>query len=140
MNNDPKNTIKQFLKKKIDIEKKPPESAEEFIKKKLFEEPKERLKFEKSIWNRLKFKIMTWPQKLMIHKQRGFKRFMNESFPVLAFMGFSCYMVYLMESQYTNMKDKVVASKSFKQLQIEQEDEVFNFLNLQNKKKHISTL
>lgn len=137
MNNDPKNTIKQFLKKKIDIEEKPPEYAQEFINKKLFEEPKERLNFEKSLWNRLKFKIMAWPQKLMIHKRRGFKRFMNESFPVLAFMGFSCYMVYLMESQYTTMKDKVVASKSFKQLQIEQEDEVFNFLTFKITKKII---
>ena len=127
MNNDPKNSIKQFLKKKIDIEQKPPEYAQEFIKKKLFEEPKNNFNSEKSIWNRFKLKMMSWPQKFMIHKQRGFKKFMNESFPVLAFMGFSCYMVYLMESQYTNMKDKVVASKSFKQLQIEQEDEVYKY-------------
>jgi len=124
MNNDPKNSIKQFLKKKIDIEEKPPESAQEFIKKKLIEEPKQYYAAQKSFWNRFQTKIGHLPVRFMFYKTRAFKKFMNESFPVLSFMAFSCYIVYLMESQYTNMKDKVVASKSLKQIQIEQEDEV----------------
>ena len=124
MNNDPKNSIKQFLKKKIEIKETPPEEIKEFIHKKLIEEPKDYYQAQQSFWNRYKTRIGNLPVKFFFWKQRGFKRFMNETFPMLSFITFSCYVVYLMESKFATMKDKVTASKSMKQLQIEEEDEV----------------
>ena len=122
-NNDPKNSIKKFLKKKIDIQERPPEYTEEFIKKKLIEEPRDYYDAQKSFWNRFKARMLNAPSKMFFFRKKVFKRFMNETFPMLTFLSFSCYIVYLMESKYSSMKDKIVASKSFKQLQVEQEDE-----------------
>ena len=130
MSNDPKNSIKQFLKKKIDIPEKPAQSTEEFIKKKLIEEPRDYYDAQKSFWNRLRSRITAYPSKLFFFRRGPFKKFMNETFPLVAFITFSCYMVYSMEYKYTKMKDKVIASKSLKQIQIEEEDEV-----LKNDKK-----
>lgn len=144
MNNDPKNSIKQFLKQKIEIKETPPESVDKFIKKKLIEEPKILEQQRNSFWFRLKNRISRNYEKntifqVYLYQRKRFKRFMNETFPVMSFILFSCYIAYLMEYKYAQMKDQVFASKSLKQIQIEEENEVyfslFQLKSIQGNKK-----
>lgn len=123
MNSDPKNTVKDYLKNKVEAKKTPPESADEFIKRKLLEEPKDFDASQRSFWNRFRTRFQGLSNKMFFFRRKPFKRFMNETFPIVSFITFSCYVVLMMEEKYSEMRDKITASKSFKQMQIEQEDE-----------------
>ena len=74
MNNDPKNSIKQFLKKKIEIKETPPEEIKEFIHKKLIEEPKDYYQAQQSFWNRYKTRIGNLPVKFFFLETTGIQK------------------------------------------------------------------
>ena len=52
---------------------------------------------------------------------------MRETFPLLAFIAFSTYVIYKMEREYDGMVRSVIKIKTFKEEQAEKEDAVKNF-------------
>lgn len=61
-----------------------------------------------------------------------FMRFKNESLPMLLFVCFSTYMIYKMECNLDEMRQKVLNTKTLKQLEIEKEDEYIRSMLNQN--------
>ena len=96
--------IRQFLKKsiKVDINKQPTlEEKQEFIKRKLFAEETFQHTFQKqTIFDRIKSAAFSG---YGFFRQRKFKQFMRDTFPFLAFLTFSTWIIYKMELQFDKM-------------------------------------
>ena len=70
---------------------------------------------------------LSWAEKIENGKRRMalFRRKMvKQNFPVFAFLSFSCWVLWKMESQLDGMRRKVFVQKSIKQQEIEKENEV----------------
>lgn len=126
---DPTKKIKSFLRKDTgsikaeDIEKKKDVSEnKEFIRKKLLEDPA--AGFNQSLFsfeamkNRYVFLKEYWQR-----RKKTRNRFAKESLPVIAFVSFSCIVLWKMESQLDNMRRKVLSTKTLKEAEIERENE-----------------
>ena len=70
MSSDPKNTVKDYLKKKVDIKETPPEYAESFIKYKLLEEPRNFEASQRSYWNRFRARFQGISNKLFFYRRK----------------------------------------------------------------------
>lgn len=57
---------------------------------------------------------------LTFYKRRSFK----DAFPMIAFVSFSCFVLWKMEAQLDSMRRKVIVQKTIKQQEIERENEV----------------
>lgn len=123
MSQEPPDSIKRFLKKDIPPPSTAPNEAQEFLRKKLLE-PKESQVVRRSFEEKMRFRWLYLKDRILFYKTRQFRKFMNESFPMIAFIGFSVYVVYKMEARFSEMRDKIIVKKSLNQLEIDRENEV----------------
>ncbi|EAS07420.1 hypothetical protein TTHERM_00571560 (macronuclear) [Tetrahymena thermophila SB210] len=116
--------IKQYLKKniKVDVDKQlSQEQKEEFVRRKLFTEQTYQHNFQqKTLFQMIKDKVM---QGYGYFQTRRFRMFMKETFPFLAFVSFSTYIIYKMENQFDKMNQSVFKVKTLKEQEIEKENE-----------------
>ncbi len=120
--------IKSFLRRKDgvkleDFEKSStPSNNEEFIKKKLTEQPARSSFGQSNEGPKLTFsqKFERFQSFFTFYKRRNFK----DTFPIVAFVTFSCFVIWKMEAQLDKMRNKVYVQKTIKQQEIEKENEV----------------
>ncbi|KAL4510706.1 hypothetical protein ABPG72_004860 [Tetrahymena utriculariae] len=116
--------IKQYLKKniKVDVDKQlTQEQKEEFVRRKLFTEQTFQHNFQqKTFFQKVRERIAAG---YGYFQTRKFRMFMKETFPFLAFVSFSTYIIYKMENQFDKMNQSVFRVKTLKEQEIEKENE-----------------
>jgi len=120
--------IKSFLRrndgvKLEDLDKATvPSDNKEFLVKKLTEAPTQNNYSQSYEAPRLSFRqrLDKVRMYLSFYKRRSFR----DTFPIVAFVSFSCYVIWRMEAQLDTMRRKVIVQKTIKQQEIEKENEV----------------
>lgn len=129
MSDDSKQKIRRFLRKQTEepvIKKagETPQETREFIQKNLLTRPSDFYENQRGFYERLVGRFKRLPLGIMFWKQNRFKAFMTETFPLLAFISFSCLILWKMENQFDEMHQTMNKRKSLKQVEMERENEV----------------
>ena len=129
---DPKNQgnskIKSFLRrndgvKLEDFDKTTaPSDNKDFLTKKLTEAPSRENYGQSYEGPKISFRQRFDKAKTLLsfYKKRSFR----DTFPIVAFVSFSCFVLWKMEAQLDSMRRKVIVQKTVKQQEIERENEV----------------
>lgn len=129
----PGNKVDEYLKSNVDIKNplEEPKDAtfsqekhKEYLKKKLLEDPKDMRHVRQEWKGRFHSFRETLFRRLSYFQSKKFRRWMHEYMPFALFFGLSTIILWKMEAQMDKMKNKVTAAKSFKELEIEKENQV----------------
>eukprot|EP01016_Furgasonia_blochmanni_P050665 TRINITY_DN7861_c0_g2_i1.p1 TRINITY_DN7861_c0_g2~~TRINITY_DN7861_c0_g2_i1.p1 ORF type:complete len:265 (+),score=37.84 TRINITY_DN7861_c0_g2_i1:110-904(+) len=103
------------------------EKSRKMLRKALAEEPRDHFRSQagqRSFWEGMTLRFRNMANYYMTYKKRSIRRFTMEFLPLIGFISFSCYILWKMEDQYDRMRRKVLSTKSFKEIEIERENEL----------------